>query len=188
MPLSFIACHLRHTGSTNGTHNVSKLPRRIDTSRLGMKRDMAIWTYRYQVRHRVNVVLAIHNRQRDDMVHLDNAAKVRAISLTKIEPAYGTDRTMRRNACLARLPAPFKPIELNLATRTFDKWGFDIVGRITRDFPISADKLLLNIFLRAQYPVAIPIHHCSPSSESTIPYGSSTERLFLSPATTHKLR
>ena len=116
MPLSFITSHLRHTGSTNGPHNVSKLPGRIDTSRLGMKRDMAIWTYRYQVRHRVNVVLAVRNRQRDDMVHLDNAAKVRAISLTKIEPAYGTDRAMRRNACLARLPAPLKPIELDSAT------------------------------------------------------------------------
>ena len=81
-----------------------------------MKRDVTVWAYRYQVCHRVNVVLAIHNRQRDDMVHLDNAAKARAISLTKIEPAYGTDHTMRRNACLARRPTPFKPIELDSTT------------------------------------------------------------------------
>nr|WP_233502954.1 hypothetical protein [Collinsella sp. TF08-11AT] len=134
-----------------------------------MKRDVTVWAYRYQVCHRVNVMFAIHNRQRDDMVHLDNATKARAISLAKIESAYGANRTMGRNARFTRLSAPLEPIKFDRATRTFDKWGLDIEGRITRDFPIGADELLLNIFLRAQYPVAIPIHHRSPSSESTIP-------------------
>ena len=115
MPLSFITSYLRYIGSTNGPHNVPKLLRHIDTSGLGMKRDMTVWTYRYQVRHRVNVVLAIHNRQRDDMVYLNNAAEARAVSLAKIKSAYGTDRTMGSDARFACSSAPLKPIELDRA-------------------------------------------------------------------------